>query len=467
MEEPGRFSIEKIIGDLPLGPATLLAALAAVIATLVGPARILAEIPAIFEIPYNYDRQMQKTVTNRNMLTEGIPVTFVDVDDAAVKIWNKDEGPVPAQLTTPHDKLAAIIAQIVSKRPALLFVDFDLSQSTPNDDALKNLLGKYPSTSPPLLLARSIDPIDCPGGQCASCPADDPTSDNASIVRSLKNVGPNIVWVASVFSPDDDGTVRRWRLWNSSCLDKKLVVWPSPQLAAAAIAGPGKPGVACLRQYLSLSGEPQFATGGKCEIFWPRNTLASNALIPFLIGGSAQNHVSDWMGSSQFRYQRVSALSVLADEVADTAFENRVVVLGASYGPDKFETPFGVMPGAALVSNAIAVAPQILASPPRPYLVKFLGIVLAAIYAFFAKEFRALPAAALIVLCSYIWLTSAALWLNPADGAEVASTALLALGVFLVLDSTLEIVIDLARGRGMAASLRRHSEKSEHKTGGA
>ena len=92
------------------------------------------------------------------------------------------------------------------------------------------------------------------------------------------------------------------------------------------------------------------------------------------------------MGASGFRYQRVRALSLLADQVAETAIANRVVVIGASYGDDKFKTPFGVMPGSALLANAIAVAPAVLNTPPgSPVFLFLLTLALAVAYGLIAE----------------------------------------------------------------------------------
>jgi CHASE2 domain-containing sensor protein len=180
-------------------------------------------------------------------------------------------------------------------------------------------------------------------------------------------------------------------------------------------------------------------------------------LIPFLIEGASHERVSGWMGDRGFRYQRVRALSLLNGEVADTAIKDRVVVLGASYGPDTFKTPFGTMPGSALIANAIAVAPAILDTQPvSAFFLFVVSFLLATAYAVIAKTLRAIPAGFAILALSYVWLSLATYWLNPADAVQTVSYALLMLGAFLAIESAIEILLELP-SHGLSAFLRTRS----------
>lgn len=62
-----------------------------------------------------------------------------------------------------------------------------------------------------------------------------------------------------------------------------------------------------------------------------------------------------------------------------------MVVLGASYGPDTFKTPFGTMPGSALIANAVAVAPAILTQPVSAFFLFVVSFLIAIAYAVIAK----------------------------------------------------------------------------------
>jgi CHASE2 domain-containing sensor protein len=468
MSEPGHFSLERLVSGLPSGPATFFAAVLTLLAALLLSRDTIIKIPEFIEAGYGYDTQLRVTIRNRGMATGGLPVTFVDVDDGAIKTWGD------ATRTTPRDKLAEIIAQLARDKPKVVFVDFDLSgeASAGGDDKLKALLAEYSSSSPPLLLTRAIEPIDCKNGicvpnQCAPHSAESPshpTAEEPSPFDQVTSGKENIIWVASVFAPDADGVVRSWRLWESVCADGTQVLLPSPQLVAAALASKQAAGSGCLADYLKPYGSTAFHVTKACDRPWPKNRGAYQALIPYLIGAPSKSPASDWLSTNEFRYQHVRAASLLADQVAKSAIEGRVIVVGASYGPDKMKTPFGVMPGAALIANAIAVAPVILDAPPRPYTVTVLTLLLAAAYTMIAKTFRAVPAAAIILAISYVWLSLSAFWLNPADAAATASMALILLGAFLGIESMLEIFIAWYRGEGFSALLRKHEggNKSEH-----
>lgn len=469
MSEPGHFSLERLVSDLPFGPATFFAALLTLLAAILLSQDTIIKIPELIEAGYGYDTQLRATMRNRGMATGGLPVTFVDVDEDAVKAWGD------ATRTTPRDKLAEIIAQLAKSKPRLIFIDFDLSgeASAGGDDKLKGLLANYASSSPPLLLTRAIRPVDCRNGICAQneClpqPGNErsrPAGEEGSPFDQVTSGKENIIWVASVFAPDADGVVRRWRLWEVVCSGEAQVLLPSPQLVATALSSNEPAGIGCVVDYLNLYGNTALRGRKTCGRPWPKNRGAYEALIPYLIGAPAKSPVSDWLSTNEFRYQHVRAMSVLADQVAKSAIEGRVIVVGASYGPDKMKTPFGVMPGAALIANAIAVAPVILDAPPRPYTVIVLTLLLAAGYTVIAKRFRAVPAALIILAISYVWLSLATYWLNPADAATTASMALILLGAFLALESLLEIIIDLARGEGFSALLRKYDGRSKPEHG--
>ena len=455
MSEPGRFSLEKLAEELPLRPATFLAGFLALLAALILSRDDISEIPEMVEAKFGYDSQLRATLKNRSIATAGLPVTFVAVDDAALNEWSD------ATRTTPRTKIAELIAGIAGKGPSLIFVDFDLAGTSTNggDVRLNDVLEKYAKDAPPLLVTRSLAPMECPEDGCGpqACSGGGTAGAAASSpFESAISGKENIHWVSSVVNPDGDGVVRRWRLWELQCRNAALSVLPSPQLVAAALVGPKAPGRGKLDAYLQALGDQHNARDARLE--WPENAGARDALIPFLIGGASQLQVSDWMSKDGFRYERVRATSVLADQVADTAFKDRVVVLGASYGSDKLKTPLGIMAGAALLANAIAVAPSIINERPNhPISRMLLTLMLAILYGTIAKTLRAIPAAVVIATVSYVWLSLATFWLNPADAVDTVSLALVILGAFLAMEAAIEIALDLIKGEGLAAIMRKKS----------
>jgi CHASE2 domain-containing sensor protein len=454
MSEPGRFSLEWLVAELPAKRTTFLAALVVAIVAVFWGRELLIKIPELVETSYGYDAQLRATVANRSLAMDGLPVTFVDVDDAAIRAWGG------ATRTMPREKLAALMASVAKKQPKLIFLDFDLSGTATGDGDQKfgDFVRAYPATSPPLLLTAEVLPLECKGEQCSSKPCDAKVEPkvrlSATPFDQIVSGKQNALWVSSRFLPEEDGVVRSWHLWDYACGEQRVGALASAQLAAAALSASNGDGRQRLERYLKYIAQPDPGDDG----IWPKNKEAQDALIPFLIGGSATAEVSDLLRSGNFRYQRVHAESVLDDQVADSALKDRIIVIGASYGPDKFATPFGVMPGATLMANAISVAPAILANAPRHRTVIALMLVLALIYGAIAKTFRAIPAALVIGIFSFIWLSLATYWLNPADAVNTVSLALMTLGAFLALESVIEIFVDVFEGKRLSAILRSPKE---------
>ncbi|MFA5955111.1 CHASE2 domain-containing protein [Hyphomicrobium sp.] len=465
--EPGRISLESLVSNLPFGLATFLAGILAVFAAFYFSRETLSKIPELLNINFGYDRQLRDTMPNRGMSTGGLPVTFVDVDAAAVEKWS------PATRTTPREKISAIVQKLLDqkdKNPKLIFVDFDLSGGAldASDKPLLDYLARYPPDAPPLLLTRSLQPLDCEAGECAEqrCAGIDnqeagtkSTGDGTTSFASRTAGKANVIWVASVFAPDKDGVVRSWRRWEAICREGSPILLPSPGLVASALASAHPAGLACLAKYLEQHGKTDLQVTGQCQKTWPANKGPYQELLPFIIGGPAQARVSDWMSTNEFRYQRIRAESLLENQVAETSFDNRVVVIGASYGPDKLATPLGMMPGAAVIANSIAVAPVVLDTMPAVFATVAFTLGLGVAFIWIAKFFRALPAAGLILALSYVWLSLATSALSASDAINVLSKAFGLLGVFLAIESLVEIAVDFFKGEGFRALLRHGHKK--------
>ncbi|MEZ5900356.1 MAG: CHASE2 domain-containing protein [Hyphomicrobiaceae bacterium] len=460
MSEPGHFSLERVVAAVANRRVSFISATLVLIAALIFGREAMSEIPEIVEAGYGYDAQLRATHLSRSLATHSLPVTFVDVDDEALNAWGD------ATHTTPRAKIAALIERILSKNPAAIFVDFDLSgaMSSPGDTDLAKALDAYPRNGPPLLLTRALRSISCPDGVCRanSCVPATQSNLQSSPFEGAVAGNANMRWVSSLFAADGDGVVRSWRLWEPACEKGKITVIPSPQLAALALAEPESAGAGKLETYLDYAAqEAQGIPAIRPD--WPKNPKARNALIPFLIKGGSQEHVSGWTDDRGFRYQRIRAFNLLHGEIAETAIKDRVVVLGASYGPDTFKTPFGTMPGSALIANAIAVAPAILNTQPvSTFLLFLISFLLATAYATVAKTLRAIPAGFVILALSYVWLSLATYWLNPADAVHTVSYALLMLGAFLAIESAIEILLELP-SNGLSAVLKTRSSGASSK----
>ncbi len=317
---------------------------------------------------------------------------LVDIDDATWQSWH-------TPLITPRDKLAGLIQRVASYRPMLIVVDVDLSfpGGTPTagaDDPLKSYFAAYPPDAPPLLLVRSLVSPDAATGSLYPSPR--PTDYDAATASR-----PNIAWAAPRFEEDDDGKVRRWRLFEVVCDNGKPAAVPSLHLAASLIAraalfgrepGDDAPLPAKLAPLVPATCAERAANPGPVTISdFPKDApitiddenVAARASQGEIRGRATAEDVRSRI-IYRVRWQNdaialgpmvdpagVGATPLVAVRPADvvlnlpvaagaTAGEgpglaNRIVVISGSYADsgDWHRTPIGPMPGALLIINAI------------------------------------------------------------------------------------------------------------------
>lgn len=436
-----RISLAKPVSGL--SPITLAAAGFTLLAAILLGREALATIPAFIETNYGYDAQLRATAAG----AEGLNVTWVDLDDETSTDWSDENGKIP------RSKFGDIINRLATLSPSLILLDADLTgEALTKDDAKLAAVLKSYDADTPLLLTRALHPVDCSDGSCE--PNGCKTIRDPSRFDEAVSANPKVRWVSRDVRPDGDGIVRKTRLWETVCTDGAATAFPSPQLAAIALASPAPAGDDKLKALLEAKANEADGEAPKA-LTWP-NATEQEAHLPFVIGGAAQSSVPEWTAQSGERYQRVSALSVFTDRVDETAFKDRVIVIGTSSGTRKVLTPVGAMPSAALIANAIAVAPEVINNHGTPAVILLgLALLLATAFTAIAKTLRTIPAAILIALASYLWLAIAAHVLPPAEALRTVSMALLMLGLFLAVESMINIGIALIQGKGPAAFLRK------------
>jgi CHASE2 domain-containing sensor protein len=349
---------------------------------------------------------------------DGSPAfVFVDIDNATWQSWG-------APLITPRDKLAGLIERIASYRPMLIIVDVDLSFPTgiplaEADDPLRAMLAGYPADAPSLLLVRNFVSPDAATG--ALYPAPRPTAyDSVTANRG------NIVWAAPRFEEDDDGKVRRWRLFEVTCDGGRPAVVPSMHLAASLIARsalfgrdpdeqplsarlaplvprtcteqPANPEAVTISDWpkgapITIDDEdiraqpPQRGVRGRAieedvrkriiyRVRWQDGEVELGPIVrPPGIGPTPL--VSVRPASVVFDLPVASA----ATAGSGSGFANRIVVISGSYADsgDWHRTPIGAMPGALLIVNAIEALVH-GGTPREPGVVQRIAISLGIIF---------------------------------------------------------------------------------------
>jgi hypothetical protein len=363
------------------------------------------------------DKMIRLAEATTASLDKSPAFVLVDIDNATWQSWH-------TPLITPRDKLAGLIQRIASYRPMLIIVDVDLSfpGGTPiagADDPLKSYLAMYPPDAPPLLLVRNlVSPDEATG---SLYPLSRPTDyDSATSPR------PNIVWAAPRFEEDEDGKVRRWRLFEIACDNGRPAVVPSMHLAASLIArdalfgrspGDDQPLSARLASLVPATCAKRPANPAPVTIsHWPNDApitvddenVTARASQEEIRGRATAEDVRSriiyrvrWqddavalgpivrlkgIGPTPLVSVRpakvVLDLPVATDAIAGTGpgLANRIVVISGSYADsgDWHRTPIGLMPGALLIVNAVEALVHD-GTPREPKVVARVAISLAII----------------------------------------------------------------------------------------
>ena len=299
---------------------------------------------------------------------------FIDIDDATWAAWKYP-------LITPRDKIAELIDHAVASKPALIFLDIDLTW--PSADAksvktLKDLVAAYGEGKPPLLLVRSL--IDPPPGGPTELPkirytvVEDGPSSVPSDPLPLDNLVKSVNWVSAQFELDGDGIVRHWRLYEMICDPAGgPMLLPSLQLMAALKVLQRQDDRAIPNAMAALNTLVPDTCRSAPRALPP---VVVHAPTPVIVAGGYELgsriiYTIGWRGGAPALGPYVektagslaplvvvrSAGAILKMNPGDPieGLADRIVVIGGSYvdSGDWHTTPIGRMPGALIAINAI------------------------------------------------------------------------------------------------------------------
>jgi len=303
-------------------------------------------------------------------------LVLFDIDESSYQKWGEP-------FLTPRDKLLNLIQFAVEDQAEVVIVDINLSRKDPSnpehDKQLYQYLNSYSETCTPnkvskrcpqILLARFLrEAVDRR-----------PTykEQRSSFLDQAVLASKDVHWVSIEFDRESRYIVRRWRLWESTCIEEEQggypEILPSAELLTVALLK-GVPEVppeiakepvqvkAHLLNALHQFSEEYCIRAPSLDAPQPQTLKLGDDLILDLPPSPLQKRIfyrlSENSDPRMLRqlFEKFSAEDLIqafkqerANIVAD-----KVVIIGSSYRNsfDIHFTPVGEMPGAMMIMNAI------------------------------------------------------------------------------------------------------------------
>ncbi len=459
------FSVQRIRRKLLSACRTRLAKIAGIVfccfAVFVTSDEVIKSLSGAVEVAASSDLLLRQTAMLRGWLGGTIPVAIVDIDDATMAGWQ-------AEAITPRPRLADLIKLLSAMPAAAIVLDIDLTDASDRgqsitDPVLEAAIRSFPATGPRLLLVHPTLHTPREAETCGSdrdvadCPAAFPSSPYGEAVAQ----NPAVDWVTASFLPDDDGFIRRWRLWEVSCVTAPGEALPSAALFVAAMrASPGAPETKFRPLLDGEIGRHCNGAGGKTPV-WPDNA-ARFANVPYVIGGGdttrsdtlvpfagGRRDVSD-PARSGFSFVRIPASILDSGAISPSIFAGRIVLIGSTHrwSNDIQSTPLGSLPGVVILANSIVGYAAVVDAPPPPWIVeRICALALGLLFIAAALVFRSLFAGLVIVATGLAAFMLMSFFLDDSTTIAVVRAALSLLAVFLVVELLFQLAIDIYNRR--------------------
>ncbi|MGH6819869.1 MAG: CHASE2 domain-containing protein, partial [Methylocella sp.] len=145
-----------------------------------------------------------------------------------------------------------------------------------------------------------------------------------------------------------------------------------------------------------------------------------------------------------------------AGDIDRDPFEGRAVIVGASYtdSGDIYETPFGSMSGALVLTNSMVQARSIVETRPASAFTKnVLATLLFLLLALIARTLLGAVAIIGLVIVTLAFLFLVSRWLGFASGLDVITVAVPGFALFKLIDSAIFIAMNVPK-KGWRALLK-------------
>lgn len=411
------------------------------------------------------DRMVRWSAVLSGATRDAIPVTLIDIDPATMAALGHPG-------SAPRELLAGLLSLAAAKQASGIFLDMDTSRpgSPAGDEALAGFLDAYPPDAPPLALARRLGAA----GQAGN--AADALAEQPSPLDAAARGKPNVIWAASVSRIDEDRVVRRWQLSHTSCAPGASATLPSPQLFAAAVAGPTPRPLSDVQAFARSRTQAVCAPEAAAAPAWPRNP-DQHAAIAFLIPDGPDFAAPQFItrdGRSVPLFRRVPARALMAASgavvsphaVADGLLRDRFVIIGASHAEsmDGHLTPIGFLPGALIVANAVATAPAVLSGQPvGPVGATLIALALVGALVAIASRLRPLAAGVVVAVAVLAALMALGRVFAPSTASDIVLAAFGMVALLSTVDGIHAICKDW-RARGWRALLKPEKQPAAQPT---
>ncbi|SFO05769.1 sensor domain CHASE2-containing protein [Formivibrio citricus] len=354
-----------------------------------------------------------------------VPFTFIHVDEETYREWGEP-------IFTPRDKLAALIRYARENGAASIVVDIALDRPTPDDVPLQEELSSFnqPGNRTHLFQIRTfMAPLEGETGL---------TRLRTSFLDKTFGLDhPYIHPASSLYNLAEDGVVRHWRVWEPVCHVGKdgaaqPVALPSVQLATLAISHDQ---YAQLKQTLANQLTPGcdqavelpdqiFRVDSRLAVHLGGDRIKKTILysIPWQLKPGESRPQIEWNGTPTPLLTKIPARRIIQQPDLKEDLNGQIVIIGTSHAEarDTHMTPFGEMPGAMIIINAIhSILQHGEIQPPgllgKLLLQSALIVVMSLIFARWRSLAGAVITYVLIVAAMLplsLWLFKAGMWLD-------------------------------------------------------
>jgi hypothetical protein len=355
------------------------------------------------------------------------PFVLLDIDDRTYQAWGEP-------LLTPRNRLTNLIKVAVQAKARLIIVNIDLSKESlieglplpeklrqhPYDQEIYDYLANYAErcktqlACPPIILTRTFRP---PFGPIL---VPRPSFLEPAVAQST----PYVQWASTLFYRSYDDVVRRWWLWQPTCMKQQPGIIPSAELLAAAIIRNGTPQQTqeilstalspfqpknCTDKYILPQVLPKMIQMGQLTVRTEVRGIHQRIMysMPWLIGNKPPRlpyFLADTNGEPILTVFPAQLFAESPPIASLTALQDKIIVIGGSYdGHDVYRTPLDYMPGSLILINAIHSLLQYEGIKPLSLWVKSLLItelilLMSITFAFFKYFWGIVLSGALIIL---------------------------------------------------------------------
>jgi hypothetical protein len=338
---------------------------------------------------------MMKMYRGVKPIKGAIAYTLLDIDEETYQAWGEP-------LITPRDKLLKLIHYASKGEPKIIIIDIDLSRRFGEYDGelfdFINTYGKLPDENDqymfhvsPIILARAFKNVQNQNGRSFA-------QQRSSFLDSAVKDNQFVFWGSSLFEIDSDQVIRKWRLFENSCLNGEIDLVPSIQLLSLSLLSGDKPFLDKFRTHFSKDN----SIGCETDIAMIENILdigdidvggKSFSMNPKTINRRVFFEIPWILKDGEHRPQiphKESYLPLLSVRSAYKITEatrpidsnwlnDQVVVIGASYldSRDIHQTPIGAMPGTMVLINALhSMISYGVANTPPLWIKLLMGLLL-------------------------------------------------------------------------------------------